>query len=107
MVYATVCVCVHLIHGICHCVCVCVCVCTWYMPLLHWTTNDDSDYYTQIIKITSWIECYVCVCVCVCVGRKKSLRSLEIPLDNLLSGIIYTAGTSMSTHIQTYFPICQ
>jgi len=25
-------------------------------------------------------------------GRKKSLRSLEIPLDNLLSGIIYTSG---------------
>lgn len=26
-------------------------------------------------------------------GRKKSLRSLEIPLENLLSGIIFLSGT--------------
>lgn len=28
----------------------------------------------------------------VCSGRKKSLKSLEIPLDNLLSGIIFLSG---------------
>ena len=43
------------------------------------------------IVISLCVHC-VCVCMCVFVGRKKSLRSLEIPLDNLLSGIIYTAG---------------
>ena len=26
-------------------------------------------------------------------GRKKSLRSLEIPLENLLSGIVFLSGT--------------
>ncbi len=26
-------------------------------------------------------------------GRKKSLRSLEIPLENLLSGIIFLSGS--------------
>ena len=31
------------------------------------------------------------VCL-VCVGRKRSLRSLEIPLENLLSGIVFLSG---------------
>ena len=28
----------------------------------------------------------------MCVGRKRSLRSLEIPLENLLSGIVFLSG---------------
>lgn len=31
------------------------------------------------------------VCL-VCAGRKRSLRSLEIPLENLLSGIVFLSG---------------
>ena len=43
----------------------------------------------------------MCVCMCVYVGRKKSLRSLEIPLDNLLSGIIFTAGRLQEVGVAT------
>ena len=36
-------------------------------------------------------------CCVLCAGRKRSLRSLEIPLDNLLSGIIFLSGKVVKT----------
>ena len=35
-------------------------------------------------------------------GRKKSLRSLEIPLENLLSGVVFLSGTAISAYLSSF-----